>query len=94
MGTLLSPWDRHGDCGVRNWDDYQCFVNNLQSRCQRAARESWTEYIYRSRTDDGVDLDPPLENFPDPSVEHTIDYVKCLTDNLRVPEPIKILANS
>ena len=53
MGTLLSPWDRHGDCGVHNWEDYQCFMNNLKSRSQRKARESWTEYIYRSRTHDG-----------------------------------------
>lgn len=93
MGTLLSPWDRHGDCGVHNWEDYQCFMNNLKSRSQRKARESWTEYIYRSRTHDGRDVPSPEYDFPDPSLEHTIDYADCLTDNLRVPEAIKILAN-
>lgn len=93
MGTLLSPWDKHGDCGVHNWEDYQCFMTNLKSRSQRKARESWTEYIYRSRTQDGRDVPPPDCDFPDPSVEHTIDYAECLTDNLRVPETIKILAN-
>ena len=94
MGTLLSPWDRDGDCGIHNWADYQVFMNNLKSRNQIKAREMWTQHIYRSRTTDDEDVCAPVENFPNPSVEHTIDYAESLTNNLRVPEAIKVLAHS
>jgi len=53
MGTILSPWDRDGDCGVHSWKDYQDFLKNLEGRSQTQAREQWTNHIFRPRRLDG-----------------------------------------
>ena len=42
----------------------------------------------------GATLSSPSLDFPDPSVEHTLDYAESLTNNLRVPEGIKKLTES
>ena len=94
MGTLLAPWDRLGDCGVHNWQDYQDFMKNLEGRSQTEAREQWTNHIFRPRKHDGEAEPSPSLDFPDPSVEHTLDYVESLANNLRVPEGIKKLTES
>lgn len=91
IGTLLSPWDRHGMCRVTTWDDLQ----ELRKKWDSVTRQqeiSWSKYIYQCDYSNPTEC--PVEEFPNPVGTFCTDLIQNLDCNLRVPSKQKALANA
>ena len=88
METLLSPWDRHGDCDVHvhNRYDFQTFLktNLTELWC-------WTNFIYRWSRPQYVsdDVPPTGRKFPEHVRRRWVDRRQLFrTDNLLIAQAV------
>ena len=91
IGTLLSPWDRHGMCRVTTWDELQ----ELRKKWDSVTRQqeiSWSQYIHQC--DHNNPTDCPDEAFPNPVGTFCTDLIQNLECNLRVSSKQKVLSNA
>ncbi len=91
VGTLLSPWDRHGMCRVTTWDALQ----ELRKKWDAVTRQqeiSWSKYVYQCDTSNPSDC--PDEEFPNPVGTSCTDLIQNLECNLRVSSKQKVLTNA
>ena len=91
IGTLLSPWDRHGMSRVTTWDDLQV----LRKKWDSATRQQeiyWSQYIHQC--DHNNPTECPDEEFPNPVGTFCNDLIQNLECNLRVSSKQKVIANA
>ena len=88
IGTLLSPWDRHGLCGVSEWGDLQEMRKQWDADT-RQHETSWSEYVYN--IDDNNPSNCPDEDFPNPAGTFCADLMDNLQCNLHIPNKQKTL---
>ena len=95
MGSIFSPWDEHGDCGVHSYEDFQNLEKDwVRKLTQLRVERTWRQFITRDRTlDDGELVYPPPDLFPDPRFAARRQHAHNLGVNLRVPKQMKRIAN-
>ena len=95
MGSIFSPWDKHGDCGVHSYEDFQHLEQEWTNKLgQLQVERGWRQFITRDRSlDDGEVVYPPPELFPDPRFAARRQHAHNLGVNLRVPKLMKSIAN-
>ena len=96
MGSIFSPWDERGDCGVHSYEDFQGMQQDWEDDQKTLQNDlSWRRFITRDRTldsgDDRTYPDPDL--FPDPRTVARRQHSHNLGVNLRVPKIMKLIAN-
>ena len=95
MGSILSPWNNRGDCGVHSYTDFQ----RLQEKWDTAFNDlyndrSWRHYIHRDRSKEQLHTVYPNPNrFPDPRPAARRLHARNLGINLRVPKKMKRICN-
>ena len=96
MGSIFSPWDERGDCGVHSYEDFQSLQKEWEDDQKTLQKDlSWRRYITRDRTlDSGDDTTYPNPDlFPDPRTVARRQHAHNLGVNLRVPKLMKLIAN-
>ena len=96
MGSIFSPWDKRGDCGVHSYEDFQAVQKNWENDLKTLQTDlSWRRFITRDRTlDSGGSITyPDPELFPDPRTVARRQHAHNLGVNLRVPKLMKLIAN-
>ena len=95
MGSIFSPWNKHGDCGVHSYEDFQRLEKEWTNKLRELRVErGWRQFISRDRSlDDGDVVYPSPELFPDPRFAARRQHAHNLGVNLRVPKLMKSISN-
>ena len=95
MGSILSPWDRHGDCRIHSYDEFEQYDRGWHLTLEQLKTDrEWRRFICRDREMDNDKIVPPAsDQFPDPRPASRKLHAKNLGVNLRVPKLMKQIAN-
>ena len=96
LGSILSPWNTRGDCGVRSYADFENLQHSWDEKLRELQTErGWREFICRKGIPDtkSSHVSPGPENFPDPRPAARRMYARNLGLNLRVPNHMKRISN-
>ena len=95
IGTLLSPWDRNGFCGVTTWDGLQDLRDKWKN-VNAKAENVWSKYVSKpaGNMDGGDGSEYPEEVFPEPTGRFRLNVADNLACNMQLPEKQKLLVNA
>ena len=88
------PWDRHNDCKVHTYEDFQEVLQEWEQDVEilRTDRK-WRDWIFRDRYENGMDGYPDHRFFPDPRSAARLRLARNLGVNLRVSQKMRKIAN-
>ena len=95
MGSILSPWDRHGDCRIHSYDEFEQQRKDWDLTLEQLKTDrEWRLFIFRDRELDNDKIVPPAsDRFPDPRPASRKLHAHNLGVNLRVPKLMKQISN-
>ena len=95
MGSILSPWDRHGNCQIHSYEEFEQERKSWDFTLEQLKTDrGWRFYISRDRELDNDKTVPPSpDRFPDPRPASRKLHAHNLGVNLRVPKLMKQIAN-
>jgi len=94
MGAILVPWDRHGDCNVHTYEDFECILEQWERNVDMLCSDrEWRDWIFRDREVHGMDSYPDPSLFPDPRCAARLSLARNLGVNLRVSQTMRKITN-
>ena len=95
MGSILSVWNRSGDCGIHSYEDFEEQHEKWDLALKKLKTDrTWRLFICRDRALDNDKIVPPMpDQFPDPRPASRKLHAQNLGVNLRVPKLMKEISN-
>ena len=94
MGAILVPWDRHGDCNVHTYEDFESILEQWERNVDMLCSDrQWRDWIFRDREVHGMDSYPDPNLFPDPRCAARLSLARNLGVNLRVSQTMRKITN-
>ena len=93
MGAILVPWDRHNDCNVHTYEDFEEVLKEWEEDVETLLTDrKWRDWIFRDRYENGMDGFPDPRFFPDPRPAARLMLARNLGVNLRVSQKMRKIA--